>query len=191
MVTRDEIRFEPDPSSAMNDDDWGIAISDYTDECTTAHYVRAHFPPGQVVEIEKLLRERGAPLSATPWRPTSPVPPPRPSVLADRGGLEQLARSIASAFGEVLPDGPWIESELIPYTERQDSSCRRVGDLVITLSLRRSYCDSSAGPRLLGTSASITLEVRGRSLTCELPSSRAVGDAELDAHLREAGVVPS
>lgn len=57
------------------DSDWGCEIAEYAARPIYADYLRAHFPPAMVEEIEALLRARGAfdgppaPPSADPREP--------------------------------------------------------------------------------------------------------------------------
>lgn len=106
-----------------------------------------------------------------------------------RLALEDLAGRVLSALGHPFSTGTWSDEELVPYTERHEWSRRELGAIAVTLSITRNYCDSSAGPRELGATASMMVEAGdGRRVSCQWPPLRWTGDPGLLATLADAGL---
>ncbi len=146
------------------DSDWGCEIADYTQRPIYSVYLRAHFPPAMVEEIEALLRARGA-FDRTPEpapAPCSPPPERGPSPPCTRLGLETLAGAIVGALGSPLGEGVWSDVELDPYTRRCATSTRTAGELRVELSLTETFCDSIGGVRLIGARAAIVVLLGGQ-----------------------------
>lgn len=88
-----------------------------------------------------------------------------------------------------LVEGIWHDDELEPYTTRCEWSRREHGEFTLRLSLTRTFCDSSAGPREMAALASVVVELGdGRRATCQWPPLRWTGDPELLATLESAGI---
>lgn len=110
-----------------------------------------------------------------------------------RFALEDLAARVLAALGhspgQSLTSGTWSDEETRPYEERQEWSRRELGAHTVTLGITRSFCDSSAGPRELGASASLVVETAdGRRVSCQYPPLRWTGDPSLLATLANAGL---